>query len=73
MTSWRRPKMTFMGRPNLPLNGLPWEVDSGHPQDVLRTSLRGPSEYSNTNISIFNFQLFDSLNLSKSISTLKVY
>ena len=65
--------MTSRGCSNLLLKGLPVKVDSGRPQDVLRTSLRGPLEYSNMDVPIFNFQLFDSSNLSKSISTLKVY
>ena len=34
MTTWRRP--------NLPSKRRPWEVVSGRPQDVLRTSSRRP-------------------------------
>ena len=47
------PEMTSMGRLNLTFQGRPWEVDSGRPQDVLRTSPRGPSEYSNLDIQKF--------------------
>ena len=45
-----RPEMTSRGRLNLMFKGRPWEVDSGRPQDVLRTSPRGPSEYSNLDV-----------------------
>ena len=34
-----------MKRPNLKFKGRPWKVDSVRPQDVARTTLRGPSEY----------------------------
>ena len=37
-----RPEMTFRGRLNLTLKGRSWEVHSERPQDVLRTSPRGP-------------------------------
>ena len=50
LTSWGRPEMTSIGRLNLTFKGRPWEVDSGRPQDVLRTSPRGPSVYSNSDI-----------------------
>ena len=74
---WGRPEMPSRGRPNLTFKGRPWEIDSGHPQDVLRTSPRGSSEYSNLDVAAFFrtfFQaLFDWSNLSKSISTLKMY
>ena len=46
LTSWGYPEMTFRGRPNLTFKGRSWEVDSGRPQDVLRTFPRGSSEYS---------------------------
>ena len=42
--------MMYTGRLNLTFKGRPWEVDSGCPQDVLRTSTRGPSEYSNYDV-----------------------
>ena len=40
LTSWERPETTSRGRPNLTFKGGPWEVDSGRPQDVLRTPRR---------------------------------
>ena len=45
--------MTSRGRPNLTFKGRPWELDSGCPQDVLRTFPRGPSEYSNLDVPTF--------------------
>ena len=42
LTSWGSPKMTSMGRLNLTFKARPWEIDQGLPQDVLRTSPRGP-------------------------------
>ena len=53
LTSWGRPEMTSRGRLNLTFKGRRWEVDSGCPQDVLRTSPRGPSEYSNLDVPAF--------------------
>ena len=50
LTSWGRPKMTSRGRSDLTFNGRLWEVDSGRSQDVLRTSLRGPSKHSNFDV-----------------------
>ena len=38
------------GHLNPTFKGRPWEVDSGRPQNVLRTSPRGPWEYSNLNV-----------------------
>ena len=49
-TIWGRPEMTSRRRLNLTLEGRPWEVDSGRPQDFLRTSPRGPLEYSNLDV-----------------------
>ena len=37
----------------LMFNGHPWEVDSGRPQDILRTSPRGFSKYSNLDVPTF--------------------
>ena len=45
--------MTSMGRPNLTFKGRPWEVDSIHPQDVLRTSPREPANCSNLDVPKF--------------------
>ena len=45
LMSWGRPEITSRGRCNLTFKGRPWEVDSGHPQDVLRTSPRRPSNH----------------------------
>ena len=63
LTSWGSLKMTSRGRPDLTFKGRPWEVNSGSPQDVVRT--------------IFFWLFFQNLygwpNLSESISTLKVY
>ena len=50
LTSWGRPEITSRGCLNLTFKWRPWEVDSGRPQDVFRTSPRGPSEYSNLDI-----------------------
>ena len=49
-TSPKDPILRPQGRLNLTFKGRPWEVDSGRPQDVLRTSPRGPSEYSNVDV-----------------------
>ena len=59
LTFWGRPNLTFWGRPekisrgrsNLMFNERPWDVDSGPPQNVLKTSPRRSTEYSN----FFNF------------------
>ena len=68
LTSWERPEMTSRGRPNLTLKGRPWEVESGHPQDVLRTSPRGPSKYSNLDVPTFFLTFLSELiRLTKSI------
>ena len=45
LTSWRRPEMTSRGRLNLTSKGHSWKDDSRHPQNVLRTSTRGPSKH----------------------------
>ena len=50
LTPWGRPEMTSRGRLNLMFKGCPWKVDSGRPQDVLRTSPRGSPEYSNVDV-----------------------
>ena len=42
--------MTARRRPNLKFKGRPRGVDSGRPQDVLRTSLKGFSEYLNLDV-----------------------
>ena len=58
LTSRGRPNLTSRGRLNLTFKGRPCEADSGRPQDVLRTSPRGPSVYSNLDWMskiIFNF------------------
>ena len=47
LTSWERHETNSRRRPNLTFKGCPWEVDSGRAQDVVRTSPRRPSEYSN--------------------------
>ena len=64
------------GRPNLTFKGCPWEVHSGLRQEILGTSPRGPSEYSNLDVQNFFYffiqNLFDWPNLSKSILTVKV-
>ena len=59
LTFWGRPNLTFWGRPekisrrrsNLMFNERPWDVDSGPPQNFLKTSPRRSTEYSN----FFNF------------------
>ena len=75
--SWGGPNLTSWGRPNLMFMGRPWKVNLGCPQDVLKTLPREPSEYSYLDVQIFLKlfcqNLFDCANLSKSISTLKVY
>ena len=58
-----------MGRPNLTFKGRCWKVDSGRPQDVLRTSPWMSENF----FSLFLRSLFDWPNLSKSNSTLKMY
>ena len=63
LTSWGSLKMTSRGHPDLTLKGCPWEVNSGSPQDVVRTIF----------FWLFFQKLFDWPNLSESISTLKVY
>ena len=50
LTSWGRPEMLSRGLLTLTFKGRPWEVDSGHPQDVVRTSPRGPWEYSELDV-----------------------
>ena len=45
LTSWRRPEMTSRGRLNLTSKGRSWKDDSRHPQNVLRTSPRGPLKH----------------------------
>ena len=57
LTSWEHPEMTSRGRLNLMFKGRPWRVDSGRPQDVLRTFPSRPWEYSNFDIYNF-FKLF---------------
>ena len=61
--------MTSTGRPNLMFERRRLEVDLGRPQDVLRSSPRGPSEHSNLDVPKFllNF-LSDLIRLTKSIS-----
>ena len=39
LTSRGRPNLTSRGRLNLTFKGRPWQIDSGRPQDALRTSL----------------------------------
>ena len=77
LTLWGHPESTSRGSANLTLKRRPREADSRRLQDVLRTSPRGSSEYSNLDVAAFFrtfFQaLFDWSNLSKSISTLKMY
>ena len=53
LTSQRRSNLTSWGRPNLTFKGRAWEVDSGCPQNVLKVSPRGPSEYSNLDVQNF--------------------
>ena len=53
---WRprgSPEMTSTGCFYLAFKGRPWEVDLGSPQEVLRTSPRGPSEYSKFDVPNF--------------------
>ena len=45
-TSRVRAEMTSRGSSNLTLKGRPWEIYSGFPQDVHRTSPRGTSKHS---------------------------
>ena len=58
LTSWGRLEMMSRGRPNLMFKGRPWEIDSGRPQNVLRTSPRGPSGYSNLDVLNFSFKTY---------------
>ena len=68
LTSKGCPEMMFRGRPNPTFKGRPWEVNSGCPQDVLRTSRRGPSEYSNLDVPKFFLTFLSELiRLTKSI------
>ena len=70
LTSWGRFGMTSRGCPNLKFMGRPWELDLGHPQDVLRTAPRGSSEYSNLDIlAFFGTFLSELIRLTKSIQT----
>ena len=55
LTCWGSLEMTSRVSPNLTFKGRPWEVDSGRSQDVVRTSPRGPLEYSNLNVPNFVF------------------
>ena len=57
--------MASRGRPNLFFKGRPWEVDSGRPQDVFRTSRRGPSECSNLDVPKFVLTFLSELIQSK--------
>ena len=68
LTSKGRPEMTFRRCPNPMFKGRPWEVDSGRLQDVLRTSPRGPSQYSNLDVPTFSLPFLSELiRLTKSI------
>ena len=68
LTSWGRPEMTSWGRPNLTFKGRLWEVDSGRPQDVLRTSPRRPSKHSHLDVPTFLLTFLSELiRLTKSI------
>ena len=49
LTSWRHPR----DLPNLTFKGRPWEIEWGRLKDVLRTSRRKPSKYSNSDVPIF--------------------
>ena len=76
LTSWEHLEMTSRGYLNLTFKERPWEVDSGRPEDVPRTSPRGPWAYSNFDVFIFFLTFLSELvrlTKSKSISTLKVY
>ena len=42
--------MKSRGHPNLAFKGRTWDADSGRSQDVLMTSPRGPSDYSNLDV-----------------------
>ena len=67
-TSRGRPNIMSWERPNLTFKGRPWEVDSRRPQNVLRTSLRGSSEYSNLDVPVFFVTfLSEIIRLTKSI------
>ena len=60
--------MISRGRLNLIFKGRPWKVDSGCSQDVLRTSARGLSEYSNLDVPTFFLTFLSELTrLTKSI------
>ena len=61
LTSWGRPEMTSKARLNLAFKGRRWEVDLGRPQYVLRTSPRGPWEYSNLDSKFFLKFFFQNL------------
>ena len=45
LTSWACPEMTSRGCTTLTSKGPPCDAGSGCPQDVLRTSSRGPSKH----------------------------
>ena len=63
-----RPDLTSRGRPNPTFKGRLWEVDSGRPQYVFRTSPRRPSEYSNLDVPKFFLTfLSEVIRLTKSI------
>ena len=55
LTSQGRPNLTSWRRPEMASRGRPLKADSRRPQDVLRTSARGSSEYSNLDIPKFFF------------------
>ena len=67
--SRERPDLTSWGRPNLTFKRRTWEVDSGRPQNVLRTFTRGCSKHSKLDVPKFLFLIFLSelIRLIKSI------
>ena len=62
------PEMQSIGPSNLTFKLSPWDVHSRCPPDVLRTSYRGPSEYSNLDVPNFLLTfLLELIRLTKSI------
>ena len=45
LTSWERLKLTSRESPNLTSKELPWGINSGCPQDILKTYPRRPSNH----------------------------
>ena len=45
LMTWGHPEMMSRGRPSLTFSEISWVVNPGCPEDLLRTSSRGPSKH----------------------------